>query len=113
MAWSTVQLDANMGFTAALNEMLMQSFEETILVLPALPSRLWQGEVTHLLSRQGILVSMRWNMKQGWIEVRLENHHVPRTVQLKLPKGFICEDRRIQNELVMVDENGVILNFKS
>lgn len=29
MSWATVQIDANIGFTAAVNEMLMQSLDDT------------------------------------------------------------------------------------
>ena len=88
MSWATVQIDANMGFTAAVNEMLMQSFDNTILILPALPKRLRIGSVENLRSRQGLLVSIHWDMEMGTIEVKIRNEYCNKRVQLRLPKKF-------------------------
>lgn len=88
MPWAPVQLDANMGMTAALNEMLMQSYGDTILVLPALPARLRQGHVKGLLTRQGILVDICWDMDRMCFDVTLDNHHAPREIILRAPAGY-------------------------
>lgn len=92
MPWAPVQLDANMGVTAAINEMLVQSYDNVILLLPALPERLSRGSVCHLLTRQGILVSIDWNLKDGTVNVLLENPHEETTVHICLPAGFACQD---------------------
>ncbi len=54
------QIDGNLGATAAMAEMLMQSDGESIWLLPALP-RLWRsGEVRGLTAACGIQADIRW-----------------------------------------------------
>ena len=55
------QIDANMGFTAAVYEMLMYSDETKIKLLPALPNEWANGEITNLKVRGGISVSIKWD----------------------------------------------------
>jgi alpha-L-fucosidase 2 len=85
MNWAPVQVDANMGFSAAINEMLLQSYKDKILILPALARRLKKGKVENLLTRQGIEVTIGWDMEEKVIEVILKNGSKPQTVELILP----------------------------
>ncbi len=62
MHWpeSPFQIDANFGFTAAVQEMLVQSRPDWIGLLPALPKRWQRGELTGMLTRCGVEVDITW-----------------------------------------------------
>ncbi len=67
------QIDANMGWTAAVQEMLLFSTPGHITILPALPRQWSNGSVKGLLARGGVTVSISWNKTEGSVQATLKS----------------------------------------
>lgn len=75
------QIDGNFGGTAAVLEMLLQSYYEELDFLPALPDAWPEGSVTGLCARGGYTVSIEW-----------KNHQLVKAIVIKKKDG-ICKVR--------------------
>ncbi|WMI66272.1 glycoside hydrolase family 95 protein [Aestuariibaculum sp. YM273] len=85
------QIDGNFGCTAGIAEMLIQSHDEALHFLPALPDSWSQGEVKGLKARGGFEVDLKWNNNQ------LES--------VKITSG-LGGNLRLRTKEVLVDDSG-------
>jgi alpha-L-fucosidase 2 len=65
------QIDANMGWSAAVQEMLLFSVPGKITVLPAIAGEWERGSVQGLLARGGVEVAIAWDLAAKRIETKL------------------------------------------
>ncbi|MCB0637227.1 MAG: hypothetical protein KDC54_11450, partial [Lewinella sp.] len=88
------QIDGNFGFTAGLAEMLLQSHEGLLRILPALPAAWPDGEVRGLKARGNVTVSIAWeNGRLTRLELQTEADqpvrvfYAGRLVEVEMRKG--------------------------
>lgn len=87
MEWAPFQIDANMGWSAAVQQMLMSSTPGRILILPALPARWRAGSVKGLVACGGVEVSISWDADAATAEVGLLAAGKDRVVEIVPPFG--------------------------
>jgi alpha-L-fucosidase 2 len=75
------QIDGNFGYAAGIAEMLLQSHEGKINLLPALPSDWKSGKITGLKARGNIEVSLEW--KDGKLLEATLLSPVSKTIQVR------------------------------
>jgi alpha-L-fucosidase 2 len=82
---SVMQVDATFGSAAAIAEMVLQSNEDAIDILPALPAEWADGTIKGLCARGGFEINMQWkNGKVVTVEVLSKSG---KTCRIKLHNG--------------------------
>lgn len=81
------QIDGNFGATAGIAEMLLQSHEGALRILPACPSRWKRGKVQGLRARGGYTVDICWDVKEWTAEITPDRDG---TLRLADGRSFAC-----------------------
>ncbi len=94
----SLQVDGNFGVTAAVTEMLMQSHDDVIRLLPALPDEWSEGEFKGVCARGAFELDYKWQNKQIT------------SLKILSKAGEVC---RIEtNPNVKIKNNGKPVSFK-
>lgn len=88
--WAPFQIDANMGFTAAVQEMLLYSEPGLLRILPALPDRWSRGSARGMLACGSIEADVCWDRQKGELTLKLLSPEAQQVV-LELPPGCVLQ----------------------
>jgi len=82
------QIDGNFGCTAGIAEMLMQSYDGFIYLLPALPSVWKAGEIKGLVAHGGFEINIKWS--EGKIEKVIVHSRIGGNCRLRSNTPLSC-----------------------
>lgn len=84
--WTPIQLHANMVFANAVQQMLMYSKGNDLVLLPALPTEWKTVSFEDFLAENGVSVSLNLDGEKGLLVIRMESKKET-AVNLTLPEG--------------------------
>ncbi len=100
------QIDGNFGATAGIAEMLLQSHNNVIQILPALPSQWKSGSVEGLRARSGFEVDIEWkNGKLVELRIKSLNGNLCKIMY----RNFVSEIEIIYGETKVLDGELVVI----
>lgn len=99
------QIDANMGWTAAVLEMLLFSKPGDIRLLPALPSRWRRGRAEGLLCRGGVEAAVEWDRHEGTVRAALRSRRA-QWIELRFPAPVLSIATQSEGVPVSSSERG-------
>lgn len=94
-----VQVDGSMGLTGAVTEMLLQSHEGYIHILPALPTEWETGFITGIKARGGFALDINW--KDGKIN----------TLKIKSENGNLCNLKLHNSKVIKITSANKTVKF--
>ena len=90
------QIDSNFGTCAGIAEMLVQSTEKTVTLLPALPKAFGTGMVSGLRARGGVTVNI--SFRDGKLEKAVLTGTMPREREFTVCYGGSWKRIRLAGE---------------
>lgn len=105
------QIDGNFGAAAGMAQMLLQSQESVIVLLPAIPAEWKSGSVKGLKARGDVTVDISW--KDGKLTYAKLRANQGGKISLSMPKGYGCGTGEIKEfesdkPYTVVLENGEV-----
>ncbi|RZK13074.1 MAG: glycoside hydrolase family 95 protein [Flavobacterium sp.] len=94
------QIDGNFGATAGMTEMLLQSQDEFIELLPALPNAWKDGEIKGLIARGNFEVNMKWENSKLVSAVLLARNGGDCTVKYQTKTAIINTEKGKKYDLM-------------
>lgn len=101
--FAPIQLDANMGFVNAIQEMLLFVSDDIIKILPACPERFRKGMVKNLRIMTGF-ISFKWDKDKMFFRCVIEAVHNT-NLKIQLPKfanKYVINGRYIYGNVVNI-----------
>lgn len=110
------QIDGNFGAAAGIAEMLLQSHDGFVHLLPALPTKWTSGAISGLRARGGFEVALTWTENQ-LSETRVTSHlggvlPIRSQVPLQIEGGSLMVNP-VENHLLVPMDPGPMLDHKS
>ncbi len=104
------QIDGNFGYTAAVCEMLMQSHEGYINLLPSIPEEWKSGSFNGLCARGNFVIDCTW--KDGVPVFVKATAGVDGTLRIKLPEALLPLGSSADNKIFLVEmKKGESISF--
>ena len=88
------QIDGNFGGTAGIGEMLVQSHEGFIHLLPALPDEWPTGEIKGLVTRGSFVVDLKW--KEGKMTEATVFSRAGGNCRIKVAGNAVCREANLK-----------------
>mgnify|MGYP005837834127 FL=1 len=104
-----LQVDGSFGMTAALAEMLLQSHEGEIFILPAVVPSWKKGRITGLRARGGFQLNLSWDENQGVVVEVFSG--LGRTCLIRTP--FPADIREVQPGLSIIRKDINLFSFET
>ncbi len=105
------QIDGNFGFTSGINEMLVQSNQGYIKMLPALPHAWGHGSINGIVARDGIIIDIVWgDMKVDKLNIKTSlNKKIIIDISSFRNKTVTIQNINSNANIEYVEENGKII----